>query len=371
MPEIDELVALVRLNLVRGVGARTLQRLVNEFGSAQDALSASPVQLRRVQGVCEEAAEYIAGDDDEALREIERAEAAGARIISLTDREYPVNLKSIYDPPVVLYVRGELRPEDSFAVGIVGARSATPYGKKQSLRLAGGLALAGCCVVSGLARGIDAHAHHGCLDAGGRTIAVLACGVDRTYPPENRDLAEEIAESGAVISEFPMGIPPKRGHFPRRNRVISGLSLAVVIVEAGARSGALITAKWAAEQNRDVMAVPGSIESPASVGCHRLIRDGAKLVTCPGDILEELRPHTGAAGTGLPDAPPREEKPIIPPSLSDDERAIFDVLSTEPRHIDEIAAEAGRPVAAVSGTLMMLEIKKLAVQLPGKMFIRD
>lgn len=367
---MDELLAMIQLNLTHGVGARTAQRLIDTFGSAQEALGAGTHRLGRVQGVGEETASYIAEtNSDDAERELEHAEAAGVQILSYRDPAYPANLKAIYNPPLVLYVRGELRPEDGFATAIVGTRRATRYGAKQAGRLAGGLAAAGCCIVSGLARGIDACAHRGCLDAGGRTIAVLGCGLDRIYPDEHRDLADEAAASGAVISEYPMAAPPAKYNFPRRNRVISGLALAVVIVEAGSRSGALITATWAVQQNREVMAVPGPIDSRSSIGCHRLIRDGAKLVTCPEDVLEEIRCQVSIPGR--PVAPRAEARPIIPMTLSDDEQAVFDILATDAQHVDQIAAEAGMPVAAVLVTLMMLEMKKLAVQLPGKLFVRE
>ena len=367
MDSVDDLLPLLRLNLSHGIGARTYQRLVETFGSAEEALAAPVGRLSRVQGVSEQTAEYVTGGSaDDAARELERAQAAGVNVISYRQPGYPVNLKSIYNPPLVLYVRGELRPEDGFAVAIVGTRAATPYGKKQAERLAAGLAVAGCCVVSGMARGIDTAAHRGCLQANGRTIAVLGCGLARVYPEENQKLADEIAASGAVVSEFPMQAPPGKGNFPRRNRVISGLSLAVVIVEAPSGSGALITADWATQQNREVMAVPGNVESRASAGCHRLIRDGAKLVTGPEDILEEIRPGIARRGEPQP-----EERPILPPELPPQEKQVLDTLSDQPRHIDEIAAEAGLPVASVSAALMMLEIRKLAVQLPGKMFVKD
>jgi DNA processing protein len=280
----EALDARIRLSMVSGLGPRLTQRLEEAFGDPVSILHASTVQLRGVEGIGPKLAEGIRRSIDEADtgREWELIEQTGAHVIAREDEGYPALLKHIHDPPPLLFVRGELRRTDAVALAVVGSRKCTAYGREQAERLAGGCAQAGLCIVSGGARGIDTAAHRAAMRVKGRTIAVLGCGLGECYPPENAELFDAIAaKGGAVISELPMSAPPIAENFPRRNRIISGLSLGVLVVEAAARSGALITARLAAEEHhREVLAVPGRIDSPASAGCHKMIREGwAALVT--------------------------------------------------------------------------------------------
>jgi len=270
-------------------------------------------------------------------------------VLVWSDADFPRLLRQIPSPPALLYVRGELAPADDLAVAMVGTRSPTSYGREAALRLAGELAANGVTVVSGLARGIDAAAHRGALEAGGRTLAVLGNGVDVVYPPEHNRLAEEMCARGALLSEYPLGRQPAGDQFPARNRLISGLALGVVVVEAREKSGALITADFALQQGRDVFAVPGSIFAQTSTGPHRLIQDGAKLVMCAEDILSELNVHAVGRQPDLFTAAP----------LTEEEHAVLDVLSGDPLHIDEIAAQARLPIHQVSSLLTLMEVKGL------------
>ena len=289
-------------------------------------------------------------------RELALAHQHGVAIVAQHDPGYPGALQTIPDPPPALYIKGRLDAADQAAVAIVGSRNASAYGLSCAQRLASDLAIHGITVVSGLARGIDGAAHRGALAAGGRTIAVLGSGLARLYPPEHRQLAEEIVEQGALISEYPMETEPFGFNFPRRNRLISGLSLGVVVVEAASRSGALITVDCALEQGRDVFAVPGPMTSATSHGTHRLLKQGARLVTSVDDIIEEL---------GL-------EPPVArPAALEESEASVFAcVTGAQPRYLDAIASETGLAVAEVSSALLQLELKQLVRQLPGKQFIR-
>ena len=303
----DELLDSLRLSLIAGVGPRTRQALLERFGTSTAVLAAAPSSLREVPGVGPKLVGKIAAAVDEVdpRREIELCRENGISILvhpgpngpdseesesAVSDDGYPRLLARIDDPPCVLFLRGKILPQDALAIAIVGTRHATPYGLAQAEQLAGSLARAGFTIISGLARGIDAAAHRGALKAGGRTLAVLGGGVLNIYPPEHKGLADEVASNGCVISESPPLSEPLSGSFPQRNRIISGLSLGTIIVEAPERSGALITARLAMEQNREVFAVPGRIDSRTSRGCHRLIRDGAKLVETADDVIEELGP---------------------------------------------------------------------------------
>jgi len=293
--------------------------------------------------------------------ELARLDRAGTKAIAWDDDErYPRLLRHIASPPVVLYVRGELLPRDELAVAIVGTRLPSPYGRQVALKLAGELAAKGVTIVSGLARGIDAEAHRAALAGGGRTIAVLGSGLDVMYPREHAGLAREIAASGAVISEYPLGTKPDAVHFPARNRIVSGLSLGTIVIEAGDTSGALITARLAGEQGRDIFAVPGSIFSKQSLGAHRLIQDGAKLVATVQDVLDEL--NLGMVAHQL-------EMPV--PSQPEDavEAALLAALSSEPRYIDEVAREAGLPAAQVSSLLTMMELRGLVRQVGALSYV--
>ena len=294
--------------------------------------------------------------------------AQGQRI-ALADDGYPAWLRAIADPPAALYCNGRIELHDRQAVAIVGARKATPYGLQITETLARELSGAGFTIVSGLARGIDAAAHRAALEAGGRTIAVLGCGLDVTYPPEHGRLREAITANGAVLTEFPVGTPPKPAHFPQRNRIISGLSLGVVVVEAAEDSGSLITARLALEQGREVFAVPGSIDAPLSQGPHGLIKQGAKLVETVDDIVEELLPQIELP-LALP-SPRRGEGKFSPPrGLAEVEQSMLAVMSRDPLHLDDLTERSGLTPAAVAGILLGLELKDVVRQLPGQRYYR-
>ena len=290
------------------------------------------------------------------------------KLVALEDDRYPAWLRTIADPPAVLYCDGLPVPADRQAVAIVGARQATPYGLRVTEALALELTGLGFTIVSGLARGIDAAAHHGALAAGGRTIAVLGCGLDITYPPEHVRLRAEIAGAGAVLTEFSPGTPPLASHFPRRNRIISGLAMGVVVVEASAESGSLITARLALEQGREVFAVPGLIDAPLSRGPHGLLKQGAKLVETVDDIVEELLPQLDTAG--VPKRQPVLSKATELPTLSPEERRVFEQMSREPLHLDELTERSGLTPAGVVGILLGLELKDVVRQLPGQQYYR-
>jgi len=364
----QELLNLVRMNLTAGIGAVTYKRLMARFGSVEKAMAAGAGELAQIPGIGEKRAATIVESRRTADVEGELRLAAehGVEIIGIHEERYPARLKSIFDPPLVLYVKGTLTEADNLAVAIVGARRCTYYGRSVAEKLSMDLAHSGLTVVSGMARGIDSAGHTGALGAGGRTLAVLGCGLSRIYPAENAGLAERIAASGALISEFPMGANPLAENFPRRNRVISGLSLGVIVVEAGPRSGSLITAGWALEQGREVFAVPGKIDVEVSRGPHGLIQRGAKLVMGIEDVLAEIGPAIGFDGEvkGVREAAPGTE------SLNSKERAIYEMLSSDPVPIDQIIAQTKLSPQDVSGTLMVLEIRRLVKQLPGKKFAR-
>jgi len=361
--------ALIALNLVGMVGHVLYRRLRARAGSPRAIFELPPASLSSVEGLRAKALEGLTARDlpDRVAREKEEAARLGVRIVTLGDGEYPSLLASIFDPPLVLYLRGELRPADGLAVALVGSRRASYYGEKQARRLASSLAHAGFTVVSGLARGIDAACHEGALEAGGRTIAVLGCGLRQIYPEEHEELAGRVAGQGAVLSEHAMGFPVLAENFPRRNRIVSGLSLGVVVVEAGRTSGALITARWAAEQGREVFAVPGPVDRPGFAGCHRLIKDGAKLVETVEDILEELGPLAKAVAT--PQGEEVQDPRLL--ALSEGEQRVLSVLDSEPRSVDDVIGRVGLPTSAVSAALFSLELKHLAVQLVGKRFVRS
>lgn len=289
------------------------------------------------------------------------------RALRLTDEGYPTNLKYIYDPPPALYIKGNIIPQDNIAIAIVGSRQASYYGLKNAQELAFELAAKGITIISGLARGVDSAAHRGALKAGGRTIAVLGSGLNMIYPVENKGLAEEISQNGAVISEFSQDTPPHRQNFPRRNRIISGLSLGVLVVEAAKRSGALITVGFALEQGREVFALPGKIDSFTSQGTHDLIKQGAKLVESTEDIIEELEPLRSCQINQTRS----ESKTKIEPNLPEEEKQVYSCLSCEPLHIDELAQKVNLSYGRLLTCLLKLEYKKLVKELPGKAFVRS
>ncbi len=348
-------------SLVVGIGPTRLKRLLEAFGEIERAWHAPPQALRaaglseKLIGSLVEIRERI---DLEA--ELERVEQAGFQVVTWESAQYPRRLSEIASPPPMLYVWGDLRAEDRLAVAIVGTRRPTPYGMAVAREVAAAMAVHGVTVVSGLARGIDRAAHEAALEAGGRTLAVLGSGLDEVYPPEHRGLAQRIAAQGAVVSDYPLGTRPEAGNFPPRNRIISGLSLAVVVVEAGASSGALITAHFAAEQGRDVLAVPGNITSRASRGCNRLIRDGAMPLTSVDDLLEVLNLDVVARQESAAEQLPEEP----------DERKVYQALAGEPVHVDELGARCGMPIARVTAALAMLELKGRVRQVGGMQFMR-
>jgi len=359
----EELRALVALTLVPGVGPGRIRALLARFGSAQAALQASVAALVQVPGIGAQTARRIASFDDwDAVdAQFERAERVGATLIPAWDARFPSLLRQIYDPPALLWVRGTLAPEDSNAVAIVGTRRPTDYGLRTARQFAAALAQEGVTVISGLAYGIDAAAHRGALEAGGRTLAVLGSGVDRFYPARHARLAQAIMTQGALLSELPLGAAPDAPNFPRRNRLISGLARAVLIVEAYERGGALITARLALEQDRDVLAIPGALHNPASAGTNRLIRDSlARLVCSPDDVLEVL-------GMGSASATSR---PPSPPSLSGLEQQLYEALEPEPLHIDVLCERTGLDPSTALVYLLQLEFKGLVRQLAGKQFYR-
>jgi DNA processing protein len=335
------------------------------FGSARAAWAASAPRLRAVPGIGPAAVEALrAFPWREKLREEQaRAAAAGCRVIVWGEAGYPLRLAQIPSPPPILYQRGPLDLRDDPGVAVVGARHATAYGEETAHDLARELARRGLTIVSGLARGIDAAAHRGALAAPGPTVGVLGCGLDHMYPPEHAALSLQVAGAGALLSEFPLTTPPARLNFPRRNRVISGLSLGVIVVEAGVESGALITANHALEQGREVFAVPGRIHARYSEGCHRLIKAGAKLVETWEDVVAELVPHLKARRRARPEAPP-------PPDLTAEETRVFDLLAGGAQHIDLLIAQAGLPAGRVASALVGLEMKGVVRQLTGKVFER-
>ncbi|MGD0017176.1 MAG: DNA-processing protein DprA [Verrucomicrobiia bacterium] len=368
--------AYIALNMVPNVGPVRVRALLEVFGEPQAILAARRDELLRVENIGTEVAQNIVNwrQHVDLDAELARIEKAGVLVVTREDAEYPKHLREIYDPPLALYARGSLGDGDPHAVAIVGSRRTTLYGQEMARKLAYQLARVGVTVVSGAARGIDTCAHRGVLQAKGRTVAVLGCGVDVAYPPENKELLAQIAaKGGAVVSEFPLGTKPDRQTFPMRNRVISGWSLGVVVVEANARSGALITASFAAEQGRQVFAVPGRADSALSKGSNHLIKDGAKLTEDVEDILSEfeyLFPKTnkterpaeagnGGRGTtgGL--------------KVSETEQKVLTAIGDEEAVMDEIIRRSGLTTACVSTTLLALEMKRIVKQLPGKVFARS
>ena len=366
--------AYIALNMVDGVGPIRVRALRDRFGEAQAILGASKAELMQVEGVGEEVARSIAGwrEKVDLDAELQRIEKSGVRVVCRDDAEYPKNLREIYDPPLVLYVKGTLTERDALAIAVVGSRRTTLYGQEMARKLAFQLARVGVTVVSGLARGIDTSAHNGALQAKGRTVGVIGCGIDIVYPAENKKLADEIVEKGgAMVTEFPFGVQPDRQNFPMRNRIISGWSLGVVVVEANLKSGALITANQAGEQGRQVFAVPGRADSILSKGANKLIKDGAKLTEDMEDILSEfeyLLPKGATESTEL-GLEGKGTKPAL--QLSKMEEKVMARVGNEEVAIDEIIRASGLTTACVSATLLALEMKRLVRQLPGKQYVRN
>ncbi|HUY36684.1 MAG TPA: DNA-processing protein DprA [Pirellulales bacterium] len=362
-PSDNDLSDTLLLSLVPGVGPRLQRALLDRFGTPTSVLNAAPSELRGVERIGPKVAAAIiaARREIDVAAELQRCRDHGVTVLTLSHPAYPRMLREIHDPPAVVFMLGTLLPNDALAIAVVGSRHATHYGLAQAERLAASLARAGLTIVSGLARGIDAAAHRGALAAGGRTLAVLGSGLRNIYPPEHKELAGDVAAQGALLSEAPLMAAPVSGMFPQRNRLISGLSLGVVVVEAAVRSGALITARHAMEQGREVFAVPGRVDSRASHGCHRLIRDGAKLVETADDVLDELGPLVEAAprGDGTSIHHPAE---LL---LNDLERQVLSAVPTEPTSIDEVIVTCRLPASQVLATLSVLEIRRLVRRLGG------
>ena len=390
MAELTE--NLIRLRTVHGVGNTILWRLLRHFGDSDRVLGAREDELAAVKGVSRDKARLIArAASFDPRPEMERAVAAGVDIIPYDDPGYPQPLLHSFDPPTVLYVRGTLTKDDWVAVGIVGTRQASPYGRDNAVGMSQALARGGYTIVSGLARGVDTFAHIGALNVGGRTVGVLGCGFDYMYPEENRDLALEMTRSGAVISEFTMGTPPSRETFPTRNRIIAGMAMGVLVIEAPVRSGSLITARLANEIGRTVFALPGRVDDPRSEGCNKLIRDGATMVTTVDDIFGELNPSLPLPPLPDPKEHPRARRaapsaPALPfgnspaaaappdpearpnPKLNAEQQTVLAQLRPEWSNVDDITAAAGLPAGKTVAALAMLRMMRLAEQGPGQMY---
>ena len=402
----QETTNLLHLSLIQGIGTKTVQFLIKILGSAEKILNASSQELRKIEELSPASRERLVQKrlGSPLERELELIQEFGCQIVTLYDAAYPPLLKEIDTPPLLLYVRGELKPEDALSVALVGSRQAKDYGRRVSYQLSYQLAKRGLTVISGFAKGIDTCAHRGALEAGGRTIAVMGNGLSLIYPAGNSELVEKVLESGALISEFPMGMKPRAENFPRRNRIISGLTLGTVVVEASNRSGALITARLASEQGREVFAVPGEIFSELSTGTHKLIDNGAKLISTVDDLLEALPRHAlhqisvltptqeSDRNIEIPETPPvmkgefeqprsntskatatekKETAPVIPPpDLTTDEKTVFDAIEVPSSHIDTIVRTTQLPISQVSSVLLMLELKGAIQQLPGKQFTK-
>ncbi len=366
MTPLESLLVLNNLSLI---GSVKTQQLLRNFGTADKVLQAKRAELTRIPGISEKIADNILHWQKKVSlkEEIAEIEKAGIKLITFQDEQYPSNLKEIYDPPIILYVKGDLLPEDKYSIALVGSRRSSNYGRESAMRLARELGANGFTVVSGLAHGIDTAAHRGALMAKGRTIGVLGSGFNDPYPSENAELIEQISQSSAVISEYSMNTHPDKINFPIRNRIISGLSLGVVIVEAPKHSGAMITAYHALNQNRMVFAVPGRIDMPSFKGTHHLIKEGAKLVENVEDILSEFQylfPKDMVRKGAF------EKEEILHPKLDPNEEKVYSILSNEEKDIDEIISKSGLLPNEVSVALLSLEMKRLVKQLPGKQFTR-
>lgn len=352
--------------MIPGLGSVRVRRLLEAFGSARAVLEARRGDLRDVPGIPAAVADAVVDWQQhvDLGSELDRVASFGAQIVTLSDPEYPPLLATIHDPPVALYVWGEIRQEDFQSVSVVGSRRTTTYGLECAKKLSYQLAYAGMTIISGLARGIDTAAHQGAIAAKGRTIGVLGGGLMRFFPQENYALAERMAENGAVISEFPMTMEPDKGTFPRRNRIVSGWSHSLLVIEAGLKSGALITANQASDQNRTVFAVPGPIDRPTCAGSNRLIQQGAKLVMSAADILEEQDLLFPTRPEPLQSAPDRLLQ------LSDTERAVYNAISDSETSVETIADNSKLQPGILSSTLLALEMKRLVKRLPGQYFVK-
>lgn len=362
-PQIEDWLAL---HLVPGIGNISFRNLLDRFGSPAQVFKAGLKELTEIDGLRKVVAQriYDKGWTIDPPRVLETLKSLDARVITYWDPEYPRLLKEVHDPPMLLYIKGIEIPANMAFIAIVGSRNPTPYGKKEAEKIGQGLGRRGLGVASGMAMGIDAASHWGCLGGLGYTVAVLGTGIDVIYPTSNKRLYHQIAEKGAVITEFPLGTPPEPKHFPIRNRIISGLSRGVVVVEATLNSGSLITASLALDQGREVFAVPGSINSFKSKGCHFLIKQGATLIENADDVLDEL----GMNYATVPKTDTFKQNAL--PLLGENEKAIFDLIGDYPIHIDQIANQGNLEPREVSSILMKMELKGIVRQLPGKLFVR-
>ena len=360
-PAVQDLLYLLT---IPQIGPGRIRKLLQAFGTVENILKAPAQHLMRVAGIDQKLTEHLkrGGDPSSVEQQLELLNKGSIRCVTIWDSHYPSLLKRIPDAPVLLFYFGELKESHQRAVAIVGTRTPSSYGKVTTTELTRQLVRNGITVVSGMARGVDTIAHHTALQNGGETLAVLGCGVDRCYPSENRQLYQKIPMQGAVLSEYFIGTGPDAVNFPKRNRIISGLSLGTVVIEAGNRSGALISALFALNQDREVFAVPGNINSPKSQGCNRLIQQGAKLVQSVEDILEEIGE--------LAQSGPKEKTWTMPENLGPLERKILENLSSDPKHIDRLVMELREAPSTVLSGLLTLELLGLAQQLVGKMFIR-
>lgn len=360
---MTEAEAYIALNMVPRIGPVRVRRLLDALGSPKDILNAPITRLQSIQGIGPDAAHTLHHWQDhlDLSAELALVRSHSATVLTLADPSYPPLLRQIHDPPTVLYTLGRIEPRDHHAIGVIGTRKPSHYASDSAKKLSFQLARAGITIASGLARGIDTLAHQAALAAKGRTIAVLGSGLAKIYPPDNLPLAHKIPSSGAVVSEFPMSTQADRQTFPMRNRIISGLSFGVLVVEAGHRSGALISANQAADQGRSLYAVPGRIDNPNAIGSNRLIQQGAKLVSSAADILDDL----GILFAETP-ALPTPPSPQLPPN----EEIIHTALGDDETHIDSLVERTGLPTHTVSSTLLALEIKKLVRRLPGGHFVK-
>jgi DNA processing protein len=365
---MTRLEALVALNLIGDIGSIRLNKLLDYFEEPENIFSASEEKLMGVCGIGQILAQRICAFKKEDIdQELVLAKKYGLKVLTVDDKDYPENLSNIFDPPIVLYVKGRIIAEDKFSIAIVGSRRASFYGLSSAENFGACLASQRFTIISGMARGVDTASHRGALKQGGRTIAVMGSGFSQIYPPENKELCEEIARTGAVISEFPINTQPLKQNFPRRNRVISGLSLGVLVVEAARNSGALITADFALEQGREVFALPGKVDSGTSFGTNELIKQGAKLVSCADDILEEFSLYINANNKTR-----GEEEPLLKSELSNDEEMqLYNLISSEAIQLDELIERANLDIPKISVLLLSLQMKKLIQQLPGKQFVRS
>lgn len=363
----EHLRSYLRLTLAEHVGAKTFWNLVAAFGSVSSAAAASPEEWRHVEGIGPKKAQALRAITEKQIdEELAEADRRGVAILCREDEDYPESLQRIADPPPLLYVRGRLERADAVALGVVGSRRCTHYGLEQAERFGGLLGRAGLTVVSGGARGIDTAAHRGALRAGGRTVAVMGCGLSTTYPPENASLFEQIVreDRGALVSELPMKTTVLAGNFPTRNRIISGLSLGVLVIEAALPSGALITAREAAEQGREIFAVPGRVDSPLSAGTHQLLRDGAHLAADLDDLLGPL----GEVGRKI--HPPEPAADAVPAGLSEMEMLLLTALSEGPCSLDDLTRRTGAPAGSAAAAMTLLVLKGAVQQRPGNIFAR-